>query len=270
MEGIDRIRSFPYEHKYPSILSRLTERIMGFLDFREPVSAWTHFLWMWLAIPGTVLLWRRSRGDGLKQASLLIFGLTLILCYLGSTLFHGIRSPQHARMLWKLDHVGIYLLIAGTYTPAVLVLLEGWWRWSMLGLIWFLAGAGILMRLLASRISPALSTGLYLLMGWSAILCYFELARVITQRGMRLVVLGGILYSIGALINLMHWPKPVLGLFGSHEVMHLFVMSGSLAHFCFMLTQVVPFERRRKGWQAKGFRWAKGTIGPLTPFLVEE
>jgi hemolysin III len=243
---------------------------MAFFDFREPVSAWTHFLWMWLAIPGTVILWRRSRGDRVKQVSLLIFGVALIFCYLGSTLFHGLHVPRYARTLWKLDHVGIYLLIAGSFTPAVVVLLGGWWRWSMLGMIWLLAVAGISMRLLASNISPSLSTGLYLLMGWSAILCYFELARTVSHRAMRLVVLGGVLYSIGALINLMNWPSLAPRVFGPHELMHLFVMGGSLTHFWFMLTQVVPFERCRKGRHGKGFRWANGPIGPLTPFLAEE
>jgi len=218
---------------------------MSWLDFREPVSAWTHFLWMWLAIPGTVLLWRRSRGDRVKQLSLLVFGLSLIFCYLSSTLFHGAHAPERVRLLCKLDHVSIYLLIAGSYTPAAMVLLRGWWRWSMLGMSWCLAVTGITMRLTMQHISPTVSSGFYLLMGWGAILCYFEMAFVLSQRALRPVVLGGVLYSIGALVHLMHWPIVVPGVFGPHEIMHLFVMGGSLAHFWFMLTQVVPFEAAR-------------------------
>src|SRR5438552_3527088 len=89
-----------------------TDSLMSWLDFREPVSAWSHFLWMWLAIPGTVLLWRRSRGDMTKQLSLLVFGLALIFCYLSSTMFHGAHVPEHVRALCTLDHISIYILIA--------------------------------------------------------------------------------------------------------------------------------------------------------------
>lgn len=213
-------------------------------DFREPVSAWSHFLWMWLAIPATVLLWRRSRGDRAKQWSLLVFGLGLIFCYLGSTLFHGVHPPEQVRRLCTLDHIGIYLLIAGSYTPAVVVLLGGWWKWSMLGMAWLLASVGIIMRLTAEHVPASVSTTFYLLMGWGSILCYFELARLLSHGALRSLVLGGVLYSIGALVNLTHWPDFAPGVFGSHELMHLFVMGGSLAHFWFMLTQVVPYERR--------------------------
>src|SRR5438105_2654244 len=154
--AVDSVGRILYE---PSPLARAklavpstTEPSMGFPDFREPVSAWTHFLWMWLAIPGTVLLWRRSRGDRAKQWSLLVFGCGLIFCYLGSTLFHGVHPPEQVRRLCTLDHIGIYLLIAGSYTPAVVVLLGGWWKWIMLGMAWVLAGAGITLRLTAEHV----------------------------------------------------------------------------------------------------------------------
>lgn len=222
---------------------------MSWLDFREPVSAWTHFLWMWLAIPGTILLWRRSRGDVAKQTSLLVFGLALIFCYLSSTLFHGAHSPERVRALCRLDHISIYILIAGSYTPAVVVLLRGWWRWSMLGMSWLLAAAGITMRVSMSHVPPAVSSGFYLAMGWGAILCYFEMVRVLSQRAMFPVFLGGVLYSIGALVHLVHWPTFIPGVFGPHEVMHLFIMAGSLAHFWFMLTRVVPFKGA--AWQTQ-------------------
>ncbi len=220
---------------------------MSWLDFREPVNAWSHFLWMWLAIPGTVLLWRRSSGDGAKQLSMLVFGLSLVFCYFSSTLFHGAHAPKRVRALCTLDHISIYLLIAGSYTPAVVVLLRGWWRWSMLGMSWLLAAAGISMRLTVNQIPPSISSGFYLAMGWGAILCYFEMAHVLSQRALRTVVLGGVLYSIGALVHLLHWPTFAPGVFGPHELMHLFVMGGSLAHFWFMLTQVIPFQRPRFG-----------------------
>jgi hemolysin III len=217
---------------------------MDWLDFREPVSAWTHCLWMMLAVPATLLLWRRSRGSLPKQISLLIFGLSLVLCFAGSTLFHAVHQPWQIHVFHTLDHIGIYLLIAGSYTPAAIVLLRGWWRWGVLGLAWLLAGLGIALRLLADDIPGVYSTGLYLTMGWGAIFCYFKVASIVSHRAMIPVVVGGVLYSIGAVINLAHRPVLIPGVFGAHELFHIFVMAASLAHFLFMLHCVVPYEAK--------------------------
>ncbi len=101
------------------------------LDFREPVSAWSHALGMVLAVPGTVVLWRRGRGDRARQLSLLVFGLSLVYCYAGSTLFHAVRLPRLITICGQLDHVGIYLLIAGSYTPAAVVVRNGQYRFEL-------------------------------------------------------------------------------------------------------------------------------------------
>src|SRR5262249_61273153 len=107
---------------------------MDWLSFREPVNAWTHGIWLLLALPGTLLLWRQARGDFVKQLGFLIFGLCAALCYAGSTLFHGVRLPEEqVEFFAKLDYIGIYLLIAGTITPVALVVLRGRWRWGTLG-----------------------------------------------------------------------------------------------------------------------------------------
>src|SRR6185312_4363929 len=104
------------------------QRLINWFNFREPVSSWTHFLWLLFAFPGTWLLWRRSRGDRLKQAGMLAFGLGLVLCYGGSWLFHAVRlSPEAIGRFNTLDHIGIYVLIAGSCTPIALVVLRGAW-----------------------------------------------------------------------------------------------------------------------------------------------
>lgn len=217
---------------------------MEFLSFREPVSAWTHGLWMMLAMPATLLLWRLSRGQRGKQVSLLVFGLALIFCYGGSTLFHAVQlPPSQVQSFETLDQIGIFLLIAGSYTPAAVVLLQDRWKWGVLGTSWLLAGIGISWCLLTRELPPWLSTALYLAMGWGAILCYFELARMVSHRAMMPVVLGGVFYSVGAVLNRLHWPVLVPNVFEAHEAFHLFVMAGSMAHFWFMLQVVVPFER---------------------------
>src|SRR5207237_7923187 len=142
---------------------------------REPVSAWTHLLWLILAVPGTWLLWRRSRGNRPKQLSLLIFGLSLIACFGGSTLYHGIHaSEERVRFFEELDCTGIYLLIAGTYTPIAFNLLLGRWKWSVLLAVWLLAGCGSGLRIAFYGIPPWLYTSLYMILGWGSVLCYFE------------------------------------------------------------------------------------------------
>src|SRR5947209_961203 len=193
---------------------------MDWLNFREPVSAWTHFIWFLLSLPATVLLWRRSRGNRAMQLSMLVFGLSLVLCFGGSTLYHGARLPEDLieGFCARLDYIGIYLLIAGTVTPPAVVLLRGGWRLATLTGAWLLAATGVALRLLPMELPRSLSNGLYLGMGWAALFCYFELARVLSHRALVLTVLGGVLYSVGAVINWIRWPAFWPGVFSAHEL----------------------------------------------------
>jgi hemolysin III len=217
---------------------------MEWLHFREPVSAWSHALGFLLALPVTALLLRRAGRDRVKQLGFLIFGLTLFACYGGSTLYHGAQATP-ARIGWfaTLDYIGIYLLIAGTITPVALVVLEGRWRWGILLLAWVLAASGIALRLTVHGIPLPVTTLLYLAMGWGILSCYFELARALPRRATNLALLGGFLYTVGATLNLLHWPVLWPGVVGPHEVFHVFVLAGSTAHVLFALTVVAPFRR---------------------------
>jgi hemolysin III len=212
------------------------------LYFREPFSAWSHALWLMLSLPATVFLWRRAGGDTAKRVSLLVFGLTLSACYLGSTLFHGVRLDGPAIDLFdRLDHVGIHLLIAGSYTPLAWNLMRGRARAWTLGGVWAVTLTGSALLLADYRLPGPLATCEYLALGWGGLLCYFEIGRVVPQRALRPLLLGGAFYSIGAVMNLIHWPRPWPGVVEAHEVFHLWVMAGSVAHFWFMLTAVIPF-----------------------------
>lgn len=215
---------------------------MGLLNFfREPVSAWSHCSWLLLSVPGTLLLCLRSRGDLGKQLSLLIFGLSLAICYAGSTLFHGVRLPVEQIAVFNLlDYIGIYILIAGTYTPVAWNMLHGRWRSWTLGLIWTTAAIGAGLQVAWGMLPEWFSTVIYLAMGWGSLVCYFEIARRHSHSRLRLILVGGIFYTVGALINAFQWPNPWPGVFGRHEIFHLFVMAGSLSHFWFMLTVIVP------------------------------
>jgi hemolysin III len=223
------------------------------LEFREPFSAWTHCASLLLSLPGTLLLWRAGRGDRPKQFGLLAFGLSLAACYAGSTLYHGVRLPER-QLAWfeTLDFIGIYLLIAGTVTPVALFVLRGRWRWGLLTFVWLLAAVGIGLRLTSAPLSRAVSTGLYLGMGWAAVLAYSELVRALSHRAVRPVLLGGLLYSTGAVLNHVGWPPLWPGAFSAHDLFHLFVMGGSLSHYWFMVKVVAPLERRPDGSAGPG------------------
>ncbi len=218
--------------------------MIDWLNFREPASAWTHFLWLLLAFPGTWLLWRRGQGDRLKQTGFLLFGLGLVLCYGGSWSFHAVRLSDRAIHAFNtLDHIGIYVLIAGSATPIALVILRGAWRLYLMLLVWLLAGIGIGLCLTPLHMPIWVSTLLYLVMGWVGCVTYFELASRLSHAAVRPIWIGGLLYSIGAILNVVEWPTIVPGVFGPHEVFHVFVMGGSLSHYVFMLRTVAPYRR---------------------------
>jgi hemolysin III len=209
--------------------------LMAYLDFREPVSAWTHGGGLVLSIPATALLWRRAAGDPARRLTLVVFGLSLAFCYAGSTLFHAVRlDPDWIHWFDQLDHIGIFILIAGSYTPVAWNLLQGRLKWGTLVSAWFAAAAGTGLLLVCGIFTIFWSTVFYLAMGWGAVFCYLEIARAHSHRTVFPMLVGGVLYSLGAVMNLAHWPVLWPGVFGPHELFHLFVMAGSTAHFIFM------------------------------------
>jgi hemolysin III len=209
------------------------------VGLREPWSAATHGLGAVLVLPGIWFLLRRGTGDRSRQFTLLVYGLALLACYSASMSFHAaLGPPEHILRLAVADRVGIYLLIAGTYTPIAWNLLSGVWRSTTLTLVWLAATAGCGLHCSIGLVPPWVSTVLYLLMGWGAVVCLGELARNVPRREVRRIVAGGLLYSVGAIINLSGWPNPVPDVFGFHEIFHLFVLAGSLMHFSFVLNTV--------------------------------
>jgi hemolysin III len=213
--------------------------LLTLLDFREPVNAWSHCTSLLLSIPATFLLWRRAGGDLARRISLLVFGVSLAICYAGSTLFHAVRLSQSTIDLFdELDHIGIFILIAGSYTPVAWNLLHGRLKWGTLATAWLACATGTALFLICGVFSMFWSTLFYLAMGWGAVICYVEIARFLSHRTLFPLLLGGILYSVGAVFNLAHWPVIWPGVFGPHELFHLFVMGGSFCHFMFMLEVV--------------------------------
>jgi len=195
----------------------------------------THGLGTALALAGLAVLVAvgRSRGFWCLVGDT-VFGVTLVLLYLASTLYHSIPSPRAKPILRALDHSAIYLLIAGTYTPFTLVNLRGPQGFALLGLVWFLAVVGILFKAFATGRYPAFSIALYLGMGWSILLALKPLVHSVERGGVALLVAGGLTYTAGIVFYL--WRR----LPYHHAVWHLFVLAGSIFHYFAVLFYVLP------------------------------
>ncbi|MDQ3137060.1 MAG: hemolysin III family protein [Gemmatimonadota bacterium] len=207
---------------------------------REPVNAWSHLVGLILAALGTALLLRLA--DGFTEtAAFAVYGGSLILLYAASTIYHALPLPAHRlRPLRTLDHVAIYFLIAGTYTPVALVTLPGPWGWALLGTAWAIAAAGIPFKIWWIDAPVWLSTGIYLAMGYMALLAAAPLAAAVPAGGLVWLVAGGLAYTAGAIIFTRRRPDPFPGRFGHHEIWHVMVLVGSGCHFAFMLFHVAP------------------------------
>ena len=202
----------------------------------EIANSITHGIGVLLSIGGLAVLvgFASLRGDAWHIATCSIFGSTLILLYAASTLYHSIPLPSIKGILRMIDHSAIYLLIAGTYTPFMLVNLRGPWGWSLFGIIWGIAMGGILLKTTSFGRLPGISLGLYLAMGWIVVIAIKPMLAVLDTGGFGLLLLGGLAYSGGTIFYA--WDK----LPYNHAIWHLFVMAGSCLHFFAILLYVIP------------------------------
>src|SRR5215217_8337295 len=210
---------------------------------REPVNGLTHLAAGLLAFVGLAVLVATAASAGRTDQLVAfgVFGVSLISLYAASTLYHLLPlSPVGVARLRRLDHVTIFVLIAGTYTPFCLLALDGGWRWGLLGLIWGLALCGVLLKVFWMDAPRWLSVVLYLGMGWVAVIAAPALFRAVPPGGITWVLGGGLVYSAGALVYGLKRPNPVPGTFGFHEVWHLFVLAGSACHFWAVLRYIAP------------------------------
>ena len=155
-----------------------------------------------------------------------VFGATLILLYTTSTLYHALRGEAGRRLLRKCDHAAIFLLIAGTYTPFLLVTLNGPWGWSLFGVIWGLAILGIALDATLKPRREYLSITLYIVMGWLCLVAIKPLLKALTHEGFMWLLAGGILYTAGVIFYVMDHRKPYF-----HAIWHMFVLAGSVSHY---------------------------------------
>ncbi len=201
----------------------------------EIANVITHGIGLALSVAALVLLvvFSSKEGDAWKIVSFSIFGASLVLLYLASTLYHSTREPSRKIKLNKLDHSAIYILIAGTYTPFTLVTLRGGWGWTIFGIIWGLAIIGIIYKMFFYSVKfRSISAVIYLLMGWIIVIALKPLIASLSLEGLIWLSIGGLSYSLGVIFYL--WKDLPF----AHPIFHLFVLGGSISHFFAILLYV--------------------------------
>ena len=201
----------------------------------EKLNAWTHLVGAVLAVAGTAVLVVLAAlgGDAWKIVSVSIYGASLILLYSASTLYHSVRG-RAKDVLRELDHHGIYLLIAGTYTPFCLVSLRATWGWWLFAVVWGLAILGVLQELRPNGGARRLSMVIYIVMGWAALAALVPLRAALGTAGFAWLAAGGIVYTLGIVFYVLD-----ARLRHAHGIWHLFVIGGSAVHYFTVLFYVL-------------------------------
>ena len=195
-----------------------------------------------LSLAGGILLLTRSSGDLARQCALLAFALSLVALYATSVLYHTVPwRPDWKRRMQRLDHSMIYVLVAGTFTPLAVVVLPIGLAWATLGAVWGIAALGIAQKLWLPHFSNGLSITLQTVQGWLGLAILWPLAERLPATAVALAVVGGLLYTTDLVLFVTGLPLIWSRVFSSHEVFHLFVVSGSSAHYALMLWFVAPY-----------------------------
>ena len=199
---------------------------------REPVNSLTHWAGAILALAGLIVLLIVGWSTPAKIISLLIYGLSLIAMFSASATYHMVHAKEKVLLiLRKLDHSAIYLLIAGTYTPFCVNAFDGFWKWGMLSIIWTLAIVGIIIKAVYIKAPRWLNAGIYVVMGWLCVGAAGQMLAVLPAWVFGWLLAGGVIYTLGAVVYITKWFNFWPGVFGFHEVWHIFVLLAALAHF---------------------------------------
>lgn len=222
----------------PTFVRRLDE------IFHEPINCLTHLIGAFFSLIGMIILIIMSWGSPAHIISFSIYGLSSVLLYMASSALHGLKVNQDTRrLLLKFDHVGIFCLIAGSYTPIALITLQESYPvlgWSLFTLVWVLAGVGMTLKLRWLDLNHWYSTSFYIALGWLAVFALGPITQSLPLGALILIISGGVLYTGGAVIFGLQRPNPYPGFFGHHELWHLFVLAGGTCHFFTLLFYVTP------------------------------
>lgn len=217
------------------------------LMLKDPGSAITHFIGMLMsALAATPLLLKAaSAPDAVHLISLSIFAVSMILLYAASTVYHSLNVSEKAqRILKKIDHMMIFVLIAGSYTPICLVVLKGTVGYVLLAVVWSIAVIGCVIKFFWITCPKWFSSALYIAMGWACLIAFSQLINALSRPAFLWLLVGGVIYTAGGVIYALRVPgfDAKHKNFGSHEIFHLFVMGGSLCHFILMFRYVTVFQ----------------------------
>lgn len=210
---------------------------------KEPFCALSHGVGVLLSLAGLVLLLALAHGEAWRTVGFSIYGISLILLYTASTLYHTFRkTPCEGSWFARFDYSAIYLLIAGSYTPLCLVTLRGAWGWSLLAIVWALAIAGVATSLAWKTKPPWLRITAYVAMGWLVVFALSPLRAAWPAEAFGWLVGGGLAYSVGVVILAVDKPHLWPGKFSAHDLWHVFVLGGSVCHFVLMALWVAPLK----------------------------
>ena len=208
---------------------------------RRPLSGRMHLAAALAAVVGAVVLILTGGPNPVKMVALAVYGLSLILLLGSSAAYHLIRAePKTIARLRKLDHAAIYVLIAGSYTPICAVMFRGFWRWGFLAVIWSLAAVGIIVKMFIIKAPRWVTAGVYVILGWSSLASAGEAWRALPAGALVGLAVGGLIYTIGAVIYITKKLDLFPGTFGFHEVWHVFVILAALAHYLTIAIYIAP------------------------------
>ncbi len=199
---------------------------------RDPISGLSHLAAALAACIGLAWLLFLGRKHPAQETSFLVYGISLASMFSASAAYHLVKAgPKVSVRLRKLDHAAIYLLIAGSYTPICLYFFRGFFQWGLLAIIWAMAIAGITIKVFVINAPRWTTAGIYLMMGWLSILAIGQMVTRMPAGAITGLVLGGLFYSVGAVVYITKKPDFYPDVFGFHELWHIFVILGALAHF---------------------------------------
>jgi hemolysin III len=203
---------------------------------KEPISFYTHFAGAMFSVAGAAYLLIKSCGDWPKFLTLLIYSVSVMLLFTASSLYHALKSEENDNSIYrKLDHLAIFFMIAGTYTPPSYAYLTGGWLIGILTAQWVLVLFGVFFKFFYLSAPRYLSTGVYVLMGWLAIIPIHKFYVAMPVTMFVLFIAGGLTFTAGAIIYAIKKPDPCPGIFGFHEIFHIFILAGAAIQFAGML-----------------------------------
>ncbi len=216
--------------------SEIEERIVYYSEAEELANRCTHGFGLLLSLIGVIALLGLALGqhDVYRVVSASIYGGAMVTFYCLSTAYHSVRKPYVRYVFRILDHVSIYLMIAGSYTPFGLVTLHGPWGWSMLGVVWGLGTVGAILKIFTIHRLRVIGPLLYIGLGWSVVIALKPLSAALAGQGLALLFLGGAAYTVGVVFYL--WDRLPF----NHAIWHLFVLAGSACHFGAIFYYVTP------------------------------